>query len=392
MVFLNQSDWFALEQNPKSSSHQFGCISSAFTAVDRTQPRRRIMISNESSLLPHFAIRYSLSMGFSFALPLASSHCFSRSLSAHTNSRLRGPLCEGRPKRRRRCCEHRVSHIWRAGHESSTERDEHAPEQHGFLHVATVTTSHGLNGDVKATIMTDFPSHRLSPSVNIPRFLLLPGRNYPRPCTLLSARPASKPHSWILKFEHVRSLQLVREHRLIGARIYVRAGDRPPLARGEFVAASLIGLRVSLQKHSDESQIDDDDDTLLSKSNYYVAHTKRGEVLADQPIGVIDEVMTAQQICKASGGGSSAAAVANDVLSIALFEHPDLLEKCPFTKAVPESASRVLVPFVRQIVPVVDTDAALVVIDPPSGLLSATIVNHIEKPRAPRALLPPALI
>lgn len=351
------------------------------------------MISNESSSsLPYFAIRYSLSTGFTFPLSPYSPHCFSPSLFGHTNSWLHGPLCEGRPKRRRRWREHRVSHIWRAGHESPTERDEHAPEQHGFLHVATVTTSHGLKGEVKATIVTDFPSHRLSPSVKIPRFLLLPGRNYPRPCTLLSARPASKPHSWIVKFEHVNSPQLVHEHRLIGARIYVRAEDRPPLARGEFVAASLIGLRVSLQKHPDESQSDDDDDTLLSKSNYYVAHTKRGEILADRPIGVIDEVITAQQICKASGGGSSAAAVANDVLSIALFEDPDLLEKCLFTKAVPESASRVLVPFVRQIVPVVDTDAALVVMDPPPGLLSATIVNHIEKPRAPRALLPPALI
>lgn len=283
-----------------------------------------------------------------------------------------------------------MSHIWYAARELPAETDEHAPEKHGFLHVATVTSPHGLKGEVKATIMTDFPSHRLSPSVNISRFLLLPGRNYPRPCTLLSARPASKPHSWILRFEHIHTPQLVREHRLIGARVYVHADDRPPLARGEFVAATLVGLRVSLQKRHDESQFENGDDVLESKSNYYVAHTKRGEVAADYPIGVIDEVITAHQICKASGGGSAAAAVANDVISIALFEHPDLHQKSLFNNNIPETASRVLVPFVKQIVPVVDTDAALVVIDPPPGLLSATVVNHIEKPRPPRALLPPA--
>lgn len=277
--------------------------------------------------------------------------------------------------------------------EFPSEEDAHAPERHGFLHVATITSPHGVRGEVKATVMTDFPSHRLSPSVDIVRFLLIPGRNYPRPCALISARQASKPHAWILKFQHVHSPQLVRDHRLIGARLYVRSDDRPPLARGEFVAATLVGLRVSLRIGRDESGAGvhgEDLDSLEAKGNCYVAQTKRGQVLADHPIGVIDQVITAQQICKASGGGPSAAAVANDILSVALFEHPDLLQKLPFTKVIPESASRVLVPFVKQIVPVVDFDAALVVIDPPPGLLSATVVKRIEKPRAPRALLPPA--
>lgn len=289
-------------------------------------------------------------------------------------------------------------------HPSQLDREpnDHSPESLGFLHVATLTSPHGLRGQVKANITTDFPFHRLSPTVNISRFLLLPGRKYPRLCHLIAAQRASRPHTWILKFAGIDAPEHIHQNRLIGARLYVRAEDRPPLARGEFVAADLMRLRVSLRVSHQNSygELDAIETTLLeaytqtqldsSDPPYYVAYTKRGEVLATAPVGIIEQVMTAQQICNASGAGPSAAAVANDVLTVAIFQHPDLQLRQPYSKPLPDSATRVLIPFVKQIVPIVDLDAALVVLDPPPGLLSATVVNSIEKPRTPRALLPPA--
>lgn len=242
--------------------------------------------------------------------------------------------------------------------------------------MATITTAHGVTGEVKATSTTDFPTHRLSPSPDLARFLLLPGRRYPRPVTIQSSRRASREGVWILRLSDVRSRDDIQTMRLKGARLYVRQADRPPLARGEYVVADLIDLRVALRNDS---------------ATAYVAHTaRRGTIAADPPIGIVEGIVTRQELCKSSRAGDAAAAVANDLLEIALFEHPDLEQPQSFSHEVPDDATRVLVPFVKQIVPIVDLSVALVVLDPPPGLLSIAVVNQSERPRPPRGLLMPA--
>lgn len=269
--------------------------------------------------------------------------------------------------------------------------DPHSPEKLGFLHVATITAPHGVFGAVKATSTSDFAEHRLSPHSSTQRYILLPGRRYPRPVSILSARRASRQQVWILqlgdilRFGRVSAPEDIQRLRLRGAQIYVRAQDRPPLARGEFVVADLVDMRVALRESTFEPATPDNEP---SAEAYYVARKRRGAVIAaGNPIGVVESIITGKELCRASGSGASSAAVANDLLEIALFEHPALNDEQSFAVEIPEEATRVLVPFVRQIVPVVDQSVSLVVLDPPPGLFSATVVNRSAKPRPPRGLL-----
>lgn len=235
--------------------------------------------------------------------------------------------------------------------------DRWSPERLGFLHVATITGAHGVRGEAKARCASDFGAYRLGAgaSERCAHFLLLPGRRYPRPVGLADGRPASQPGAWILRLRGVSS----REHVLAlrGARIFVRETDRPRLRPGEFLVGDLVGARVTLQ----------------------------GGI---EVIGVVESVVTRDELCDAAGSGKAGAAVAADLLEVALFDVPQGSGK--FDGDIPEPAKRVLVPFVTEVVPGVDADAGSVVLDPPRGLLDIAVVNRKEKLRTPRGLLMPA--
>lgn len=258
--------------------------------------------------------------------------------------------------------------------------DQWAPENLGFLHIATITGPHGVKGEVKAYSSGEFATVRLGPGAHkTPRYLLLPGRRYPRPVFILSGRPASRKGVWILKVEGVSSREDVENVR--GARLYVKDTDRPKLARGEFMIGDLVGSRVSCLIHPGDETND----------VWYTAVTRRGEIKATSPIGVVDTVITRDDLCEASGGGPSSAAVANDLIEVATFDMtPFANHKTLFSHEIPETATRVLIPFVHQIVPLVNIEERIVVIDPPPGLMTIAVVNRKEKVRPLRGLLMPA--
>lgn len=247
--------------------------------------------------------------------------------------------------------------------------DRWAAENLGFLHVATITAAHGVRGEAKAVAEGHFPSFRLSSQESAhTRYILLPGRRYPRPVSIAPARKASQKGTWILRIAGVHS----REHvaALRGARLYVKEQDRPNLNPDEFMVADLVGCRV---------------------------HTLAEEPHPQQLVGVVETVLMKDDICRASGSGDAAAAVAADLLEVALFHVPDESAPPPadvlgqpdhrFRGDIPEAANRVLVPFVKQVVPHVDLERATITIDPPPGLLDIALVNRKEKRRPPRGLL-----
>ncbi|PXF45681.1 putative 16S rRNA-processing protein RimM [Gracilariopsis chorda] len=258
--------------------------------------------------------------------------------------------------------------------------DQWAPENLGFLHVATITGAHGVKGELKARTEGDFTPVRLSTKKNAQqRYLLLPGRRYPRPINLVAGRQASQNKAWIVKLDGYSSRESV--DKLRGARLYVRESDRPSLESGEFMVADLVGSRVSLF-----ASVDDDDP-------WYTAEGRETSkaVCAANPIGVVDSVITRDDLCLASGGGAAGAAVASDLIEIALFDVSDQqVEDGIHSEPPPEEAQRVLVPFVNQIVPVVDVRNAVIVLDPPDGLLDIAVVNRKRKQKPPRGLLMPA--
>lgn len=236
--------------------------------------------------------------------------------------------------------------------------DRHSPESLGFLHIATITGPHGVKGEAKAFCTTDFANYRLGPgaATRTNHFLLLPGRRYPRPVQLVAGRPASQKHVWIIQLAGVNSRHGVDNIR--AARLFVKDTDRPRLPSNQFLVGDLVGARV------------------------YVNHQP------DLPIAVVESVITSHELCAAAGSSSAAAAVASDLIQIVMFQVPP--GEAKFQGHLPEDAKRVLVPFVKQVVPEVDPIRGVIILDPPKGLLDIAVVNRKQKPRPPRGLLMPA--
>lgn len=262
---------------------------------------------------------------------------------------------------------------------SAHDEYEHAPEHYGFIHVATITSAHGVHGGVKVTSVSDFTAHRLSGTNPSARFLKLRHRRYPRPVEIKYSKQTSHVDIWIVHFEGMQSRDDFKLLQLQGAKIYVRGeDDKPPLARGEYVASDLVNVRVALKLNDTEHE----EDAQCS----YRTQTKRGEIVAGKAIGVVEEIIGCSEICQ----DEKAASIANDVLQIALFHHDQLQTETKFSGSIPDDATRVLVPFVKELAPIVDLSASLIVLDPPPGLLDIATVNNASKPKAPRGLLMPA--
>jgi 16S rRNA processing protein RimM len=222
----------------------------------------------------------------------------------------------------------------------------------GFVLVGVIVAAHGLQGEVKVRADTDFGRERLGAGAASGRhFLLRPGRKYPRPVQLLSGRKATQKDTWIARIEAVENPE--EADVLRGSKIMVKEGDRPRMNGDEFMVYELAGMRV--------------------------AFVETPELI----IGTVRSVITRDELCVASGGGAEAAAVAADIIEVALYGD-DGLEPT-------DESDASLVPFVKQIVPHVDLRTRLILIDPPEGLLDITRVNNKRKPTPPRGLLSAAV-
>lgn len=225
------------------------------------------------------------------------------------------------------------------------QEDPWSTDKLGFVHVGTVIGAHGVRGEVKVKADTDFGRQRLGTMATAAqRYLLLPGRRYPRPIEVTAGRKATQDDVWIVRLGGVDSRDAGEERR--GARIFVKKADRPRMSRDEYLVGDLVGMRVALASAPEDV------------------------------IGCVRSVVTRQELCAASGASASAAAVANDLIEIALGGAVD-----------DGDAESTLVPFVKQIVPTVSRRERLVLLTPPEGLLEIAKVNNKYKPPPPRGLL-----
>lgn len=230
---------------------------------------------------------------------------------------------------------------------------EWSAERLGFTQVGVVLGAHGVRGDVRVRSVGDFGSDRLTGDTTS-RYLLRPGRKYPRPVAVSRGRRAPQSGIWLARFASVDSREAAMTLR--GSRVFVRDDELPPLGTGEYSAALLVGCRVHLE---------------------------------GVPIGVVRTVHFAADTC-----GKKIAALTSDTLEIALIPaeemedlHAELNRTKPSDMVELSERKCVLLPFVEQIIPVVDIDGGFIEINPPEGLLDIAIVNRQKKPKPPRGLL-----
>lgn len=239
--------------------------------------------------------------------------------------------------------------------------EEWSPERLGFTEVGVILGAHGVRGDIRVRSVGEFGQLRLGGKKGV-RYLLRPGRKFPRPVAVARGRRAPQSGVWIMHVAEAAGRE--EAARLRGCRLFVKDGDSPSVDEGEFLVGELVGLDVQMEGTT---------------------------------IGVVRGVITRDEVCSASGSGKKAEKVANDVLEVALVEG-GAMKRNTFDELnrtgedasddeVLEKATCVLIPFVHQIVPLVDVEKGMIEIDPPEGLLDIAVVNRKENPKPPRGLL-----
>lgn len=190
-----------------------------------------------------------------------------------------------------------------------------------WLEIGRIVAPQGLDGAVRVYPDSDFPERFLEPG---DRWLLKPGQTTPESVRLVSGRYLPGKGLYVLKIAGVNYRD--QAEALRDARLLVPVGDRLVLAPDEFHVSDLVGLEVRLQE-------------------------------TGQAIGTVVDIYAA----------------GNDLLAVELFAKGDGTadSETPQDKADRPTKPNlpILVPFVYDIVPVVDIDAGYVEITPPKGLL-----------------------
>lgn len=190
-----------------------------------------------------------------------------------------------------------------------------------WLEVGRIVGAQGMRGEVRIYPDSDFPERFLQPG---PRWIRRPNASEVEEVQLVQGRFLPSKGLYIVQFEEV--CDRTQAENLYKAALLVPAADRPTLEPGEFFVGDLVGLKVIL-------------------------HQTQAE------IGTVVDIYSA----------------GNDLLAIELYaasnssEHSP--EPTPQSTKKPKKSLPLLVPFVDEIVPVVNLEQGYVEIDPPAGLL-----------------------
>ncbi|MDJ0705447.1 MAG: ribosome maturation factor RimM [Leptolyngbyaceae cyanobacterium MO_188.B28] len=217
-----------------------------------------------------------------------------------------------------------------------------------WLEIGTIVSPQGLRGEVRVYPSSDFPERFIEPGQ---RWLLTPGASEPQPIELLQGRFLEGKGLYVVQLQGINTRE--QAEALRHSQLLAPESDRPPLEPDEFHVADLVGLNVILQATQ----------TAIGKVvGVYQAGNDLLEVAMDQP---------------------QATAEIPPIPSKSSPDTQDALQKSSQQKSSKRSKKRkrtkqndkltdpptVLIPFVKEIVPVVDLAQGRLEIIPPPGLI-----------------------
>jgi len=199
-----------------------------------------------------------------------------------------------------------------------------------WLEIGTIVSPQGLKGELRINPSTDFPERFEEPGT---RWLQRDENIQPEPVELLDGYQIPGKNLYVIKIEGIKDRN--EAETLRGCKLLVEKSDRPQLEDEEYHVSDLINLEVYHQ-------------------------------LTGENIGFVTDIFWA----------------GNDVLEVQLHQQ-NLTEKKPKPdlsnisrksqrkkyKPKPQKPATVLIPFVKEIVPVVDIQGRRLEINPPLGLL-----------------------
>ncbi len=224
--------------------------------------------------------------------------------------------------------------------------DPYDPTTFGFVEIGSVMGPHGVHGWVKVKGSTDFPERLTTPGM--PLHVKPLKKRAPRKVTLAAGKFLGDDQFLIqLQGYYDRT----ESQTLKGSTLYYATQQDSVKDEDEIVLSELVGLEVYRTNDDD----DDDDDTQIL-------------------VGTVLGVVLAEEMCAIPG-------LLHDQLEIGVAkDENDMDPKAP--------QDLLLIPLVPEIVPKIDLENEMILVDPPAGLLDLTYVRE-EKVKI-KGLLAPA--
>lgn len=218
-----------------------------------------------------------------------------------------------------------------------------------WIEIGTIVAAQGLDGEVRVYPDSDFPERFIEPGK---RWLLFPNKTEPEAIEFLGGRYIPGKGLYAVEVSGVEDRNAAEALR--GCKLLVEKGSRPYLEPDEFYVQDLFGMEVFNQLTGE----------LLGKVSDIIP--------AGNDLLEVELIQTQAEIAAAD-------AKQLEIVSVEV-EHKDSRRKKHKTPRVkPLQTKKVLIPFVKEIVPVVNLEKGLIEIVPPSGLLDEVIELSADK-------------
>lgn len=230
--------------------------------------------------------------------------------------------------------------------------------------------AHGVHGLVKVAAVTEFQDRLCKPGL---RHIKAINRRSPREIRLMEGRHRLHDE-YLVKLEGIGDRDTAKQLR--GSVLYARQEERPDqIRKDEYLITELVGCEVFLITGYGEDVADDDNDD--DNSNELIENNDNKEEAEEemtatnknknknndnnQFVGTVGALVLADDMCTTAGIGQ-------DLLELVLPRGP-----------IPSWKDQmVLIPFVPQLVPIVDIERKIIYIDPPPGLMDLTYVKQSQ--------------
>ena len=210
-----------------------------------------------------------------------------------------------------------------------------------LIEIGTIVAPQGLQGELRVKTNSDFPQRFEQPGV---RWLQIQSHQSPTEIKLIRGKQLPGKNIFIVKLSGIDDRN--QAETLRGGKLFIPKSDRPYLEEEEYHVADLIGLEVY--------------------------HQQTGE-----NIGIVCDVFTA----------------GNDILEVKLHKQPELdeneievdvsqISRVSKQKKIKRKRNKkkkpvtILIPFVKEIVPIIDLKQKIIKIDPPRGLINLDLAEE----------------